>query len=119
MPRGGRLISSSEWDLIPKVVVLPENEDPDSFVQKQNGEAVWQRINAALSPVDFQLYLSKRAGAPVRHAVRELMNSASFIASHVDREVMLKEVAEKSGCEFGCSAARIAQANRPIGCSAV
>jgi DNA primase len=86
--------------LVPKVVVLPEGEDPDSYVQKNGGEAVWQLVNEAISSVAFQLLLSKRARVSTSDAVRELLTSASQISSHVEREVFLKEVAEKSGVSF-------------------
>lgn len=81
----------------PRVVVLPADEDPDSFVQKCGGEAIWELLNTARSPVEFQLEYGDRMGAPRKASVRELLATAGLISSPVDQDIFLQEIAAKTG----------------------
>lgn len=81
----------------PRVVVLPADEDPDSFVQEQGGEAVWDLLNTARSPVEFQLEYGKRMSIPHKTSVRELLSTAALIASPVDQDIFVREIAAKTG----------------------
>lgn len=82
---------------VPHVIVLPEGEDPDTFVRKQGSEAIWKARNEALSPVDFQMYLAKRRKGSVSDAARELVTSAALISSPVEQDVFLRDVSAKTG----------------------
>ncbi len=81
----------------PRVVVLPPDEDPDSFVQKRGGEAVWELLNAARSPVEFQLEYGDRMGVARKATAREMLTTAGLISSPVDQDIFLQEVAAKTG----------------------
>ena len=81
----------------PRVVILPSDEDPDSYVQKRGGEAVWEQINAARSPVEFQLEYGERIGVPRKSTVRELLTTAALISSPVDHDMFLQEISAKTG----------------------
>ncbi len=81
----------------PRVVILPTDEDPDSYVQKRGGEAIWEQINAARSPVEFQLEYGERIGVPRKASVRELLTTATLISSPVDHDIFLQEISAKTG----------------------
>ncbi|MFZ5433599.1 MAG: DNA primase [Calditrichota bacterium] len=81
----------------PAVLMLPEGEDPDSFVRKHGGEAVWKLRNEhALSAVDFQLKLTARAKTSVSEAAKDLIATAALIGSPVDQDVFLQEISDKT-----------------------
>ncbi|MBU1983969.1 DNA primase [bacterium] len=81
----------------PRVLMLPEGEDPDSFVRARGGEEVWRLRNEnALSAVDFQLRLAKRRSISLSDAARELVTSAALILSPVEQDVFLQEIAGKT-----------------------
>ena len=82
---------------IPRVIVLPDGEDPDSFVRKYGGEAVWKlRNEQALSPVEFQMVLAGAQRGERTTAVRDLVASASLIESPVERDLFLQEIAART-----------------------
>jgi len=80
----------------PRVIVLPGTEDPDSFVRKNGGDAIWQLRETAFSPVDFQLHLAKRNQVPPADAARELVNTAVLIASPVEQDIFLREISART-----------------------
>jgi DNA primase len=81
----------------PRVIVLPPEEDPDSFVRKFGGDAVWKLRDEALSPAEFQLMLAKRARRSAREAAKRLVESAALIEDKVAQDVFLREAASKTG----------------------
>lgn len=82
----------------PRVIVLPEEEDPDSFVRKHGSEAVWKLKNeSALSPAEFQLSLAKHSGRSAREAARRLVESAALIENRVTQDIFLRDAASKTG----------------------
>lgn len=81
----------------PKVIVLPAEEDPDSYVRKHGGDAILALRETAFSPVEFQLYLAKRTKTPLAEAAKELMATAAAMDSPVDQDVFLREIAAKTG----------------------
>lgn len=86
-----------EAGITPRIVILPEGDDPDSYVQREGGEAVWKQINEAKSAVDFQLLLAERRKTPPAKAAKELVATAAKIRSPIEQELFLKETAEKTG----------------------
>lgn len=81
----------------PRVLMLPDGEDPDSFVQAHGGEAVWKlRNESALSPVEFQIALAKRENMARGEAAKQLVASAALIASPVEQDVFLQEISAKT-----------------------
>lgn len=81
----------------PRVMMQPPDDDPDTFIQKYGSSEVWNLVNGALSPVEFQMALAARTNAPLRESVRALVESAALIGSPVDREVFLQTVSNKTG----------------------
>jgi DNA primase len=99
--------------ITPQVIVLPENEDPDSFVRKQGGEAVWKLRNEALSPVEFQLFQARRSKTTRSAAVQELVTSAALIASPVEQDAFLQEIAAKSQISLDALRRELARVRTP------
>jgi DNA primase len=88
--------------LSPRVALLPEGQDPDSFVRSDGAEALWSRINDALGPVEFQMHLARKKGEIITAAarvaaVKSLLNTARQISKSVEREVFLQEISVKTG----------------------
>jgi DNA primase len=96
-----------------RVIVLPEVEDPDSFVRKQGGEAVWKLRNEALSPIEFQLFLMKRNRTSTADAVRELVASAALIASPVEQDVFLRDISSKTAVSTDALRRELARVRAP------
>jgi DNA primase len=102
--RGVDIILEQGLDV--KVVVLPEGEDPDSFVSTSGAQAFHDYV--AKNAKDFILFkadqLQPEAGSdPVKMAevVKELVNSISIVPDPIRRSLYVKECAEKVGLEEG------------------
>lgn len=81
-----------------KIVLFPENEDPDSFVRKNRTSEVEQLLTDGAS--DFivfktNLLLKEAANDPVRRAslIKEIVQSISLIPDAIFRTVYVKECA--------------------------
>ncbi len=78
-----------------KVVILPEEEDPDSFVRKNGAEALREKMHSA---PDYFSYLKLQAekGPRVSHrknqVVKHLLDSISNLEDGVGRELLLQEL---------------------------
>jgi DNA primase len=97
----------------PRVMISAADDDPDSFVQKHGSAEVWNLLNAALSPVEFQMQLAQKSKAPLREAVQQLIVSATMIASPVDRDVFLQQVSNKTGIGTESLLQEMARTRRP------
>jgi DNA primase len=97
----------------PRVIVLPEGDDPDSLVRKQGGEAVWKLRNEALSPIEFQLFLMKRNRVAMAEAVRELVASAALIRSPVEQDVFLRDITTKTAVSTDALRRELARVRAP------
>lgn len=98
---------------VPRVIVLPEQEDPDSFVRRQGGEAAWKLRNEALSPIEFQLFLMKRNQVSLADAVRELVASAALMASPVEQDVFLRDISTKTAVSTDALRRELARVRAP------
>ncbi|MEZ4939441.1 MAG: DNA primase [Saprospiraceae bacterium] len=85
-----------EQDLNVKIVLLPEGEDPDSFVQQIGSEAFGEYISKEAK--DFilfktQLLLEETQGDPIRKAglIKDIMGSIALIPDPIKRGLYLKE----------------------------
>ncbi|MCK4537766.1 MAG: DNA primase [Candidatus Krumholzibacteria bacterium] len=78
-----------------QIVILPEEEDPDSFVRKKGAEALWGLMRSA---PDYFNYLKQEAEKGSRTAYRKsqvvghLLNSVSRVRDAVTRAILLQEV---------------------------
>ncbi|MDD3643652.1 MAG: DNA primase [Candidatus Krumholzibacteria bacterium] len=77
------------------VVVLPENEDPDSYIRKEGVEALRELMRDA---PDYFTYLREEAGkgravaSRRRQVVEHLLGSISRVDDAVRREILLQEL---------------------------
>ncbi|TAN45059.1 MAG: DNA primase [Nitrospirae bacterium] len=77
-----------------KVLILPQGEDPDSYI-KTNGEEKFRKLMAgALSPVSFLL---KFSGGNRLDAVRLAIQAIAACADSLQRDELVRELAERSG----------------------
>ncbi|MBI3376841.1 MAG: DNA primase [Nitrospirae bacterium] len=76
-----------------KVLLLPEGDDPDSFLRKNGSRAFQIKLSKAESMVDFILRLKGDKPDNVRTAIGIIDNAKDLIL----REELFKELSEKSG----------------------
>ncbi|MCC6477173.1 DNA primase [bacterium] len=97
----------------PRIVEVPGDEDPDSFVRAHGPDEVWALVNGARGLVEFQTDRGKRSNLPVAQIARELIASAALIPSSIDREAFLQEVSGKTGLSLDALIAEMTQIRRP------
>ncbi len=80
---------------IVKIVLLPEKEDPASFLQKYGEKAFKNYLSKALSAVDLiiKTYPQKK----LNEGIRNFLNSLSYHKDLIYRDELLKELSEKTG----------------------
>ncbi|MBI4691671.1 MAG: DNA primase [Nitrospirae bacterium] len=76
-----------------KVLLLPEGDDPDSFLRKTGSSAFRSEMGKAMSMVDFILNLKGERADNIRTAIEIIDNTRDLIL----REELFRELSEKSG----------------------
>lgn len=89
------LLSAFYSGFVAKIVLLPEREDPASYLQKYGEKAFKNFISKALSPVDFiiKIYPKKK----LNEGVHNLLNILSYQKDLIYRDELIKELSEKTG----------------------
>ncbi|MEW6161873.1 MAG: DNA primase [Nitrospirota bacterium] len=87
------LATLCESDFRARVLLLPEGEDPDSFLRKNGSESFKKILSGALSMIDFILDTSK--GDRIE-TVKEALGMIALIRDLIVAEEMLRELAERS-----------------------
>jgi DNA primase len=87
-----------EQDLNAKIVVLPDGEDPDSYLQKVGAKAFREYLEEKARDFIFfktELLLEETGGDPVRKAalIRNIVESIALIPDPIKRAVYIKECA--------------------------
>lgn len=82
------------------VVTLPENEDPDSFIQKNGVQAFRDRVNHAQSWINFkaqQLFETSETLSPEQKAsaIRTLIQTIAKVPDELRRALYIKDIAER------------------------
>ncbi len=79
-----------------KVVLLPENEDPDSFARKQNADSLKEFLKN--NEIDFirfktQLLIQEAGNDPIKHAnlISDIVKSIAIIPNSIIRSVYIKD----------------------------
>ncbi|MGQ9805818.1 MAG: DNA primase [Chlorobiales bacterium] len=104
MMRGIDLIL--EQGLTPKVLFLPDNEDPDSYVKKVGGNEFLKYANAhKTSFLDFKLDVLKKSDGfageeQTQASIRDLVSTIAKIQDALAREVYLKSLSQKLDVAF-------------------
>ena len=100
MVRGVDLALEQDFDV--RVVQLPDQEDPDSFVQKFGGKEFRAKAEEAVSFIDFKAQQFVKSGAfgtpeGKANAVRSIVQSIAKMKDELKRAFYVREVAEKYG----------------------
>ncbi len=87
-------------DFYVKIAELPTGEDPDSFVQKYGKDEFGEYIKRAQNFLEYQTAQLEKQGKfedPAQHtdAIRELVQSVSFVNDELKRSILIKSVAKK------------------------
>ncbi len=86
------------------VIELPSGDDPDSFLQRQGGDAFQARLAAARPAMD--MFMDDRlaeAGDGVEfkaRAAEQIVERISALSSELEQDLYLKKLAERSGIEL-------------------
>ncbi|NTW81903.1 MAG: DNA primase [Chlorobiaceae bacterium] len=89
--------------IIPYVVTLPPDDDPDSFIHREGSERFLRYSTENRVPfLDYQVRVFREAGLLDRteeksKAIRSIAHSLSLIRDHIERELYLQELSEKLG----------------------
>lgn len=79
--------------IISKVLLLPDGEDPDTFLRKNGGDAFRKYISRAISPVEFVL---KIAGKSKLDAVRYMLHLISSCTDSLQRDEAIRELSDRA-----------------------
>ncbi len=77
------------------IVVLPEKEDPDSFIRKEGVEALQKLMSSAPDYFDYlhgEAKKGTRTASRTRQVVEHLLATVSRVEDGVRREILLQEV---------------------------
>jgi DNA primase len=77
------------------IVILPENEDPDSFIRKEGVEALQKLMSSAPDYFDYlhgEAQKGSRTASRKRQVVEHLLATVSRVEDGVRREILLQEV---------------------------
>lgn len=83
-----------------KIAVLPEGEDPDSFVNKYGAEEFKKIINSSQDFLEFQTSIFEKEGrfddaVKSTDAIRELMATVALINDDLKRNLLIKSLSDK------------------------
>ncbi len=98
--RSIEILLKQDFDV--KILSLPENEDPDSFVHKYGKEEFEEYIHKAKNFLEYQTEQFEKAGAfedpkTYAEAIRELVKSAALVTDELRRNLLIKSIARKFG----------------------
>ena len=86
------------------VIELPGGDDPDSFIQREGGEAFRLRLEKARSVMDLFIDdLLTAAGTGIEQKVRaaeKIVEQISGLSSELEQDLYLKELAQRSGIDL-------------------
>jgi DNA primase len=92
-------------ELHPRVALLPEGEDPDSFVRAQGVDAARRLVDAAPRGLDLLIdrAMSKAGDSPAdrARAAERVVQVLADVQSNVERELYAQRLAERVGVEVG------------------
>ena len=80
------------------IMVLPDGEDPDSYIRKHGGPAFLELLKHAKTVVDFMLGVSRGRKSDM---VREVLSLISVVNDVLLADEMLTELAERTGMNEG------------------
>lgn len=79
--------------IISKVLLLPDGEDPDTFLRKNGRDTFRKYISRAISPVEFVLKVS---GKSKLDAVRYMLHLISSCTDSLQRDETIRELSDRA-----------------------
>lgn len=79
--------------MIVKILLLPQSEDPDTFLRKHGEESFRKYMGKAISPVEFLLKVSGRSKLD---AVRYMLQIISSCPDPLQRDETIRELSDRS-----------------------
>ena len=104
--------------LTPRVLLMPEGEDPDSFIRKHGAPAFLSLLNVApqFLPFKWQLTTQNSPLAPRSKSaqIRWVLESAAHIPNEMDRSLAVKELSERTGLSESTLVKELATLRRTV-----
>lgn len=77
-----------------KILLLPTDDDPDSFLRKNGEKRFADLVSGAVSPIDFLMAVSKGDRTEMVHEALRIISSAGDV---IMKEELVRELSEKTG----------------------
>jgi len=77
-----------------KILLLPPDDDPDSFLRKNGEKRFADMVSGALSPVGFVMGVSRGDRTEMVHEALQIISAAGDV---IMKEELIRELAEKTG----------------------
>ena len=89
------------FNLRPRVLCLPEGEDPDSFIRKEGADALRQLMEKAPAGIDFLLDLGRKqfgnSTEGKAQVIDSVLESVSQVSDPVRKSLLIGHIAQKVG----------------------
>lgn len=108
--RAALLILSKGFN--PQIVLLPENEDPDSFLLNFGKDALQDFVQHAFSVVEF-LAQNQQLDIPVMQRIEQLTDAIRQIKDPIQREFLVKDISEAFDISEGSIKQKMNMETRP------
>jgi DNA primase len=108
--RAGLLILSKGFN--PRIVVLPEKEDPDSFLVKHGKKELLEVVSKAMTIITF-LSENKQIDIAPKDRIEQLADSIRQIKDPIQKELLIKETAETFRISESSIKQKINMSSRP------
>ena len=85
-----------------RIMILPDNKDPDDFIKIYGGDKFQEHIDKSMSLIDYKMFLTKIKyfGNTIEDRVRfakKISNIIKDIKSPIEREAYIEKVANETG----------------------
>jgi len=108
--RAGLLILSKGFN--PRIVVLPEREDPDSYLLKHGKDALLELVSQAKTVIAFLAENDKLEIAP-KDRIEQLADAIRQVKDPIQKEFLIKETAETFKIGESSIKQKISMSSRP------
>lgn len=108
--RAGLLILSKGFN--PRVVLIPENEDPDSLLMKSGKEALLDYVDKAQTVIQF-MAVNKELGISDKEKIEQLIDAVRQNKDPIQKEFLLKDIAETFQISESAIKQKLNISNRP------
>lgn len=109
--RAALLILSKGFD--PRIVLLPEEEDPDSFLLKYGKAALLEKVDQAETVVSF-LAKNQALEIPVKDRIEQLADAIRQVRDPIQKEFLVKDTAEAFAISESAIKQKLNQTGRSV-----